>query len=232
MNIGRTKGSIITSVIAKDRPRITVELGGYVGYSALLFGSAAREACPGAQYYSIERHPLFAAISMVVLELAGLLSGTVHVVLGSSAESLRRLYAEGCFMGEKIDLLFLDHWKPSYVTDLKLAEELGLVSEGTILAADNVVRPGNPPYLEYVRSTVAEKLARMRKSSGCEASSAVGSQERQRVPTDVDARIVQGNPQLVYESELVRGFDPTGQPDGVEITRCVDVEPEKGLEGW
>ena len=37
----------------------------------------------------------------------------------------------------RIDLLFLDHYKPAYTRDLKLCEELGLVAQGSIYVADN-----------------------------------------------------------------------------------------------
>lgn len=33
-----------------------------------------------------------------------------------------------------------------------------------------------------------------------------------------------GNPRLVYESKLVKGFEPTGDIDGVEVTRCLGEE--------
>ena len=33
-----------------------------------------------------------------------------------------------------------------------------------------------------------------------------------------------GNPNLVYESKLVESYEPNGDPDGVEITRCTGEE--------
>ncbi|KAI7613706.1 hypothetical protein KC343_g10773, partial [Hortaea werneckii] len=33
-----------------------------------------------------------------------------------------------------------------------------------------------------------------------------------------------GNPNLVYDSKLVNSFEPTGVPDGIEISRCVGEE--------
>jgi hypothetical protein len=38
-----------------------------------------------------------------------------------------------------------------YLTDLQLMEKLGIVKKGTVVAADNVVYPGAPGYLEYVQ---------------------------------------------------------------------------------
>jgi catechol O-methyltransferase len=54
-------------------------------------------------------------------------------------------------------MMFLDHYKPACTTDLKLYESLGMIKNATVFAADNIVMPGNSPYLKYVRSTVQEK---------------------------------------------------------------------------
>lgn len=50
--------------------------------------------------------------------------------------------------------MFLDHDDPAYQPDLKLCEHLGLVTTGSVLVADKVKET---PYLEYGRSTVAQK---------------------------------------------------------------------------
>ncbi|KIZ04830.1 Catechol O-methyltransferase [Monoraphidium neglectum] len=52
--------------------------------------------------------------------------------------------------GAPVDYLFLDHCKPCYLPDLLAAEALGLVGHGTVVAADNVVYPGAPGYLEHL----------------------------------------------------------------------------------
>ncbi|XP_042586335.1 catechol O-methyltransferase A-like [Cyprinus carpio] len=43
--------------------------------------------------------------------------------------------------------------KDRYVPDTKLLEDCGLVSEGSVLLADNVICPGAPEYLKYVRNS-------------------------------------------------------------------------------
>jgi catechol O-methyltransferase len=133
MNIGPYKSGTVIDLILKEKPSIVVELGGYVGYSAIAFGNALRKA-GGKRYYSLEFNPEFGAVIGSLIELAGL-SDLVKVVIGASSDSLRRLHAEGKL--KHIDLLFLDHYKPLYVKDLKICEELGLVGQGSILAADN-----------------------------------------------------------------------------------------------
>lgn len=166
-----------------------------------------------------------------MLSLANLagLGSVVTVAVGPSDESLRRLHATGDL--KRIDLMFLDHYKPAYTTDLKLCEELDLVGPGSVLAADNVIKPGNPPYLEYVRSSVAEKRKAAAAAGTSNGDSGVDARFKDRTAKQyfnregeakLEART--GNPNLVYESRLVNSFEPTGVPDGVEITRCVGVE--------
>lgn len=133
MNVGEFKAKIVTDLIKEAKPQVMVELGGYCGYSAIAFGAALREA-GGSRYYSLEYNPEFGAVIASLVDLAGL-RDVVKVEIGSSAESLRRLHADGTL--KKIDFMFLDHAKPLYTADLKLCEELGLVGPGSVLAADN-----------------------------------------------------------------------------------------------
>ncbi|KAF2730431.1 hypothetical protein EJ04DRAFT_545767 [Polyplosphaeria fusca] len=211
MNVGEDKGRIVTDLIAEVKPKTMVELGGYVGYSCILFGDAVRKA-NGQRYYSLERNPEFAAVIASLVDLAGL-SDIVKVVVGSSDASIARLHAADVF--EHIDLMFLDHYKPAYTTDLKLCEELGLITVGSVLSADNVIKPGNPPYLEYVRSSVQEKKAKAH--SGEMETHGQGILEKnvkQYAKRYGEEKLSEskGNPNLVYESRLVESFEPTGVP--------------------
>ena len=228
MNVGDEKGHIVSNLIAEVKPETMIELGGYVGYSAILFGDAVRRA-GGKRYYSLERNPEFAAVIMCLVELAGL-SDAVKVVVGPSDASIKRLHADGTL--KRIDLMFLDHYKPAYTTDLKLCEHLGLVGPGTVLAADNVIKPGNPPYLEYVRSTVKEKRQKFEKggSNGVEDSGIADrwkNQYRSREGEEKLSTEVKGNPNLRYESKLINSFEPTGIPVRV-FEYHVEFQADKG----
>lgn len=213
MNVGDDKGRIVADLIAEHRPQVMVELGGYVGYSCILFGHAVRVA-GGKRYFCLERNPEFAAVIMGLVDLAGL-SDVVKVVVGSSADSIKRLHANGAL--QRIDMMFLDHYKPAYTTDLKLCEHLKLVTPGTLLAADNVIKPGNPPYLKYVRSSVPEKLEQY-ESSSTDGDDTAGfnnrwkDQYRDREGEERLSSEIRGNPNLLYESQLVNSFEPTGVP--------------------
>jgi catechol O-methyltransferase len=73
MNVGELKGRHVTSLLATHKPKVSLELGGYVGYSAILFGAAVKKAVgPKARYYCLEHNPVFAAIIMTLVDLAGL----------------------------------------------------------------------------------------------------------------------------------------------------------------
>ncbi|EME80434.1 uncharacterized protein MYCFIDRAFT_198663 [Pseudocercospora fijiensis CIRAD86] len=225
MNVGEDKGRIVSDLIAEVKPQTMVELGGYIGYSCILFGDAVRKA-GGKRYYSLERSPEFAAVIMALVNLAGL-SDIVKVEVGSSDASIARLHEQGALT--HIDLMFLDHYKPAYTTDLKLCEELKLITPGSVLAADNVIKPGNPPYLEYVRSSVKEKREKAKQTN--RGVNGIDERFGEKQVAQYAKRIQKeslghttGNPNLVYDSKLVNSFEPTGVPDGVEISRCISEE--------
>ncbi|KAI0418760.1 S-adenosyl-L-methionine-dependent methyltransferase [Xylaria grammica] len=175
-----------------------VELSGYVGYSAIVSAATLREG-GGSVYYSLEKNPELGEVVTKLVDLAGL-SHVVKVVVGSSSDSLRRLHADGTL--RQIDLLFLDHHKPLYKDDLKICEELGMITVRTVLALDNIIKPGNPPYLEYIRSPIKKRRADL---------------------TAMDESGLRGNPDLLYKSRLVEGWEPSG--DAIEVTRCVTIHP-------
>lgn len=82
INIGSDKASKVADLIAHKQPQIFVELGGYLGYSAILFADQMRRSHPPdkkLQYWSIDLNPLFASITMNLVDLAGL-SDIVKVV--------------------------------------------------------------------------------------------------------------------------------------------------------
>ncbi|KAI9757710.1 MAG: hypothetical protein M4579_003335 [Chaenotheca gracillima] len=228
MNVGEYKGKIVCGLIKDVKPQVMVELGSYVGYSCLLFGATLRRF-GGAKYLSLEMDPLFAAISTSLVNLAGL-QDLVQVVVGPSHESLRRLCVEGSLT--RIDLLFIDHHKPSYVPDLKLCEELRLVVPGSVIAADNVIWPGNKPYLDYVRSTVSQKVAKAEKPQALDNSEHYWKETIDRNEGQPKEDELLGNPHLIYNGDNVMSFEPSGEQDGLEISRCIGVEALKQYSGF
>ena len=207
MNVGELKGKIVTDLIRETKPQTMIELGGYCGYSTILFGAAVREA-GGNNYYSLERSPKFAKNIEVLVELAGL-KDFIQVLVGPSNKGIKTLHSRGL---ETIDMMFLDHYKPAYTSDLKLCEHLGLIKKGTVLAADNVISPGNPPYLEYVRSSVEEKRSKLTQNAKADTESFSSRYAAQYGEVEKLSTEAKGNPNIVYESSLIRSFEPTGEP--------------------
>lgn len=67
--------------------------------------------------------------------------------LAYSGDILKKLAAEG----KKIDFLFLDHIKELYLEDVKVAEQLQLLKNGSsLVVADNVIAPGAPEYRAWM----------------------------------------------------------------------------------
>jgi catechol O-methyltransferase len=173
----------------------------------------------GEKYYSLERNAEFAHVMTSLIDIAGL-SSIVEVIVGPSSDSLRKLHADGVL--SHIDMMFIDHYKPAYLPDLKLCEELGLVGQGTVLAADNVIKPGNPPYLEYVRSSVETKKKKAAQASGTNGTESFtdrySKQYAKREGAEHLDTELRGDPLLVYQSELIESFEPTGVPVSKSLT--------------
>ena len=155
MTIGPLKRKMVRENLRnmETRPVTVLDLGAYIGYTALALGANLKEihAEGPAKVLSFELEPKWAAITSSLVELAGL-KGTVDVHVGNADESLKRLVAEGVLKPGSVDAVMLDHWEDRYLPDLKVIEELSLLHPGSVIFADNVFFPGAPTYLQYVRS--------------------------------------------------------------------------------
>lgn len=152
ISIGGHKANVLSNLITKEKPNVTVELGGYLGYSAILFADTMRRVhgvTQGIHVWSLELNSDFAAIAREMVELSGL-TEMVTFIVGPAEVSLRQLKEQGKV--SEVDLLFLDHEEELYVPDFKVCEELKLLKKGSVIVADNVVRPGAPEYRTLVRS--------------------------------------------------------------------------------
>lgn len=145
MNVGDKKGEIVDMVVREQRPSVLLELGAYCGYSAVRM---ARLLSPGARLLTIEFNPDYAAITQQMVDFAGL-QDRVSVLLGASQDIIPQLKKKHGV--DTLDMVFIDHWKDRYLPDLLLLEECGLLRKGTVLLADNVIFPGAPDFLAYVR---------------------------------------------------------------------------------
>lgn len=143
MSIGPKKGPLIRE-LAQRLPRNAriLELGAYCGYSSIMIANAFG---PAARITSIEIDPHAVASSRANVEFAGL-SDRITFVHGPSTKMIATLQG-------RFDLVFLDHWKDLYKSDLQLIEQRGLIGPGSIVVADNVGKIFAPEaYLDYVRN--------------------------------------------------------------------------------
>lgn len=203
MTIGPNKGVFISQLLQDHKPSTVIELGGFLGYSAILFGDALR-AAGGKRYLSLEINPVNAAIANQLVELAGL-RDIVTVLVAPSHKSIARLVRDNEIEG--IEFLFVDHWKDRYRYDLWLIESLGLLKPGvSVIAADNCITPGAPEYLEWVRASPAEKAAQLK---ACEFPEGVlqGADLIKAIKSgaeNVELENVPGDPSYVYETSLTK----------------------------
>jgi catechol O-methyltransferase len=170
---GPEKGALVEAEVRAAAPVLALELGAFVGYGAVRI---ARALPPGGRLVTLEADPETAAVARGVVAWAGL-ADRVRVLEGAAAATLPALRAEleaearlhpGAGGGAggpggpsaaaetasappwRAGFVFLDHCKACYAPDLAAMEALGLVGAGSVVAADNVLFPGAPGYLERV----------------------------------------------------------------------------------
>ena len=143
MSVGPEKGPLIQEMASRlGNEAHILELGSYCGYSSILIASAFGPDCTVT---SIDISEDSVASARRIVDVAGL-SDQITFLHGASTDRIATL--EGSF-----DLLFLDHWKDLYKTDLQLIEQRQLIGPGSIVVADNVGKIfGAGPYLDYVRN--------------------------------------------------------------------------------
>ncbi|KAL7419512.1 hypothetical protein Q5752_005423 [Cryptotrichosporon argae] len=257
MSVGETKGKQVEALLESKKPKLVLEVGAYVGYSGISFARHLLELFPSGVYpadwsatdttedrvgyISLEKSDVYAATAQGAVDLAGL-TKAVKFVVGSSTPSIRSL-RETLHMPRPLqfDMVFLDHLKPLYTVDLKCLEDEGLVGPGTVLVADNVVKPGNPAYLSYVRASPAQKRAALARGRLTEQPPPTANpktddewaaafrdgpiDEARWTPDEAEGVVAQGDPGLIYTSDMLDGWDPyTGEKDACEVSVCTGRE--------
>jgi catechol O-methyltransferase len=201
MTIGTAKGALISKLIAEHKPSTVIELGGFVGYSAIALGSALRDA-GGKRYLSLELNPVNAAVANLLIDLAGL-GDFVTIFIAPSQKTIAKFVKENVV--DVVEFVLIDHWKDRYLPDLWLLESLGLLKPGvTVLAADNCIKPGAPDYLEWVRASPKEKAVQLKEKYSFAEGVLTGKElvEAIKEGKDVELEKVPGDPSYVYETEI------------------------------
>ena len=127
MNVGPEKGKLLAETIKDNKPLNTLELGSFLGYSAIIIAMFLPEA---GSLVSVDHDKNSVAASKEIVKYAGLES-KVHFINSTSDEAINALK-------ESFDFIFIDHEKNRYYSDLLLMENLNLINKGGIVFADNV----------------------------------------------------------------------------------------------
>ncbi|CAF1307821.1 unnamed protein product [Adineta steineri] len=146
MNIGDQKGKILDEAIQTRKPKTILELGTFLGYSALRMTSLLPK---DALLISIECNSESAEIARSLFEHAGV-TDRIKTIVDYTNNVIPRLNKD--FNVDSFDLIFIDHFKDHYLRDFKMLEDAGLIKSGTMIVTDNVIWPGAPDYLEYVQN--------------------------------------------------------------------------------
>jgi catechol O-methyltransferase len=156
INVGDEKGAILDGVLERAKPKRVLELGAYVGYSALRI---ARKLPPGGHLWSIELNADNAAIARRMVAHAGA-TGRVTIVQGTlgDGKTLAALANEHGFTPGSLDVAFIDHDKDHYVPDLERILTAGFLHSGSVVVADNITFPGAPAYREYMKSVEGRRF--------------------------------------------------------------------------
>jgi catechol O-methyltransferase len=149
INIGDEKGELLDAAVRRANPALALELGTYCGYGALRIARAA----PSAKVFSVELAESNAEVARRIWTHAGVADRVTCVVgtIGDGGRTLDALAGEHGFADGKLDLLFIDHDKAAYLTDLQSMLDRDWLHRGSIVVADNILVPGAPKYREYMR---------------------------------------------------------------------------------
>jgi catechol O-methyltransferase len=149
INVGDEKGGILDRAIATAQPALLLELGTYVGYSAL---RTVRAMPAGAHLVSIEFNPANAVIAQRVIDHAGVADRVTIVIgtIGDGGATTAALERDHGFAPGTLDFVFFDHDKDAYLPDLQAILERGWLHRGSRIVGDNIKFPGAPEFRAYL----------------------------------------------------------------------------------
>ena len=148
INVGDEKGELLDAAVRRANPGLALELGTYCGYGSLRIARAA----PSAKVFSVELAEANAQVARRIWAHAGV-DDRVTCVVGTIGDghTLDVLASEHGFGDGKLDMLFIDHDKAAYLTDLQSILGRGWLHRGSIVVADNILIPGAPKYREFMK---------------------------------------------------------------------------------
>ena len=138
--VSAEEGKLLYLLARGGRATSIVEFGASFGVSTTYLAAAARDN--GGRLITTEIHPDKCAAVRRTLADAGL-DGVATLLEGDARETLANVAAP-------VDFVFLDGWKSLYLPVLELL--LPKLSDGALLAADNIDHEGASDYARKVRS--------------------------------------------------------------------------------
>lgn len=137
--VGPVKGKLLEKLVKKYQPKMILEIGTLVGYSAILM---ARHLKKG-KIITLEIDAKAADIARSNIEKAGL-ANKIDIIVGNAKRTIKKL-------DKKFDFIFIDAAKEEYIIYLRLLE--GEMKKGCVIVADNakVFAEFMKDYLDYVR---------------------------------------------------------------------------------
>ena len=144
MNVGPEKGEILRDHLLKSKPNNVIELGTFIGYSAVLISSTIGEK---SKLTSIDSDSHSIEIAKELINFAGL-DDKVNLMHGSAEEIIPELNFNA-------DFVFIDHAKKKYLSDLKLLETQEIILKNCTVFADNVgiFKDEMVEYFDHVRNS-------------------------------------------------------------------------------
>tara|TARA_A200000113_G_scaffold204528_1_gene200223 strand:+ start:75 stop:698 length:624 start_codon:yes stop_codon:yes gene_type:complete len=144
MNVGPEKGEILRDHLLKSKPNNVIELGTFIGYSAVLISSTIGEK---SKLTSIDSDSHSIEIAKELINFAGL-DDKVNFMHGNAEEIIPELNFNA-------DFVFIDHAKKKYLSDLKLLEREEIIIKNCTVFADNVgiFKDEMVEYFDHVRNS-------------------------------------------------------------------------------
>ena len=144
MNVGPEKGEILRDHLVKSKPNNIIELGTFIGYSAVLISSTIGEK---SKLTSIDSDSHSIEIAKELINFAGL-DDKVNFMHGNAEEIIPELNFNA-------DFVFIDHAKKKYLSDLKLLEREEIIIKNCTVFADNVgiFKDEMVEYFDHVRNS-------------------------------------------------------------------------------
>ncbi|CAE7243106.1 COMT [Symbiodinium natans] len=133
---GGQKAQVLTAAAKASPKGLALELGLYCGFSALHLSSLMKVV-------SVEADFVHALIAETLLSFAGV-AHEVEIVVGHTEDVMPWLIDKKL---SKVGYVFMDQRGSRYHADLDALLQSGVLQDGAVVVADNVLKPGAPRFL-------------------------------------------------------------------------------------